>query len=149
MILRGPTDADDADAFEGWLVALLPGFEEIVQHWVELFFGRIPGLVQVVVNLGGVDGADGGFGVGVGGQQDSLGIGVDRQGLLEKIDAGHSGHALVREEEGYDVVAFLELAADVQSGSPGGGADDSVVLTVVSAQVLDYGFEHADVVVDC
>ncbi len=77
VVHRRPAHADDANAFEGWLVALLPGFEQVVQHRVELFFGRIPRLVQVVVDLGGVDGADGGFGVGVGGQQHALGVRID------------------------------------------------------------------------
>ena len=38
--------------------------------------------------------------------------------------------------------------ADVEGGSPGGGADDTVVLTVVPAEVLDHCLQHAGVVVD-
>ena len=110
--------ADDADALVGRLVALLPGFEQVVEDGVELFFGRVPGLVEVVVDLGGVDGADGGFGVGVGGEQDALGLGVDGDGLLEEVDAGHAGHALVGEEEGDGLLALLKLAADVERGLP-------------------------------
>ncbi len=100
------------------------------------------------MNLGGVDGADGSFGVGVGGEEDALGVGIDRQGLLEEVDSGHSGHALVGEEEGDRVLALLKLAADVERGSAGGGADDAVVLAVVAAQVLDHSFQYAGVVVD-
>ncbi len=148
VICRGPARADDADAFKGRLVALLPGFEQVVEHGIELLFGRVPGFVEVVVDLGGVDGADGGFGVGVGGEEDALGVGVDRERLLEEVDAGHSGHALVGEEERDDVLALLELAADVERGCAGGGADDAVVLTVVAAQILDHSFQHAGVVVD-
>ena len=71
-----------------------------------------------------------------------------RERLLQKVDAGHSGHALVGEEESDGVFALVELAADVQRGRPGGGADDAVVLTVVPAQVLDHGLQYAGVVVD-
>ncbi len=148
VVCRGPARADDANALIGGLVALLPGFEQIVEYGVELLFGWVPGLVEVVVDLGGVDGADGGFGVGVGGQEDALGVGVDGEGLLQKVDAGHSGHALVGEEESDGVLALMELAADVQRGRTGGGADDAVVLTVVPAQVLDHGLKYAGVVVD-
>ncbi len=148
VVGRGPAGADDDDSFVGRLIALLPGFQQVVEHGVELLFGRIPGLVEVVVDLGGVDGADRGFGVGVGGEEDALGVGVDGDGLLQEVDAGHAGHALVGEEECDDVLAFLELAADVERGCAGGGADDAVVLTVVPAQILDYSLQYAGVVVD-
>ena len=97
---------------------------------------------------GGVDGADGGFGVGVGGEQDALGLGEDLHGALEEVDAGHAGHALVGEEEGDDVAALFELGGDVEGGLSGGGAEDAVVLAVLAAEVLDDCFEDADVVID-
>jgi len=100
------------------------------------------------VDLGGVDGADGGFGVGVGGEEDALGFGVERHGGLQEVDAGHAGHALVGEEEGDGFLALDELLADVESCAAGGCSDDAVVLAVVAAEVLDDGFEYAGVVVD-
>ncbi len=100
------------------------------------------------MDLGGVDGADGGFGIGVGGEQDALGLGVERHGLLQEVDAGHAGHALVGEEEGDGLLALDELAADIERGHAGGGAEDTVVLAVVAAQVLHHGFQYAGIVVD-
>jgi hypothetical protein len=143
-----PAQADDADALEGGLITLLPGFEQVVEDGVELFFGRIPGLVEVVVNLSGVDSADGGFGVGVGGEQDAFGLGVEGHGLLQEVDAGHAGHALVGEEQGNGLFAVDKLLADVERGLAGGCTQDTIVLTVVAAQVLNHSFEYAGVVVD-
>src|SRR6202012_5289215 len=65
MVCRGPARTDNANAFVRSLVALLPCLEEIVQHGIELLFGWVPGFVEVVVNLRGVDGANRGFRVGV------------------------------------------------------------------------------------
>ncbi len=148
VIGRGPACADDDDPFIGRLVALLPGFEQVVEHGVELLFRRVPGFVEVVVDFGGVNGADRGFGVGVGGQEDAFGVGVDGEGLLQKVDPCHPGHALVGEKESYSVLPIMKLAADVQRGSAGGGADDAVVLTIVPAKVLDHCLQYAGVVVD-
>ncbi len=100
------------------------------------------------MDFGGVNGADGGFGVGVGGEEDALGVGVEGEGLLEEVDSGHSGHALVGEEESDGVFALVKLAADVERGSAGGGTDDAVILTVVPTEVLDYCLQYAGVVVD-
>ena len=143
-----PAHSDDSNSFKRRLVAELPASEQIVQHGIELLFGRIPWFVQVVVNFGRIDGADGSFCVRVGGEENALGVGIDRQGLLEEVDSGHAGHALVREEEGDRVLSHLKLAAYVERSSPGGGADDAVVLAVMAAQVLDHSFQYAGVVVD-
>ena len=148
VVCRGPAGADDPDAFEGGFVALLPGLEQVVQHGIKLLFRRIPGLVEVVVDLCGVDGADGCFGVGVGGQEDAFRVGIDRERLLEKVDSGHPRHALVGEEERDDILALVKLAADIQRGGSGGSADDAVVLTVVPAKILDHSLQYAGVVVD-
>src|SRR5207302_4671666 len=86
--------------------------------------------------------------VGVGGQQDALGLGIDSEGLLEEIDAGHTGHALVGEEEGDGIVAVLELAADIERRTAGRRPDDTVVLAIVTAKILDYSLQDTGVVVD-
>ena len=100
------------------------------------------------MDLGGVDGANGRFGVGVGGEQDTLGLGVDFEGLLEEIDTGHAGHSLVGEKESDCVLAFLQLVADVERGVTGGGADDAIALAIVGTQVLNDRFENARIVVN-
>ncbi len=144
-----PARADELEAVERWYLAVVPGGQQIVEHRVELFLRRIPRLVQVVVDARGVDGANGGFSVGIGSQEHALGVGIERDGLLEELDAGHAGHALVADDERDDVVALLELAADVECGLSGGGAQDAVVLAVLAAQVLHDSLEYADVVVHC
>jgi DNA-binding NarL/FixJ family response regulator len=149
VIQCGPPHSYDPNTFKGGLVALLPGFEQVVQYGIELFFRRIPWLVEVIVNFGGVDGANGGLSVGVGRQQDSFRVRIDGEGLLKKIHASHSRHALVGEEESDDVVAFLQLVADVERGGTRCSANYAIVLAIVTAQILDYSFKHADVVVDC
>jgi hypothetical protein len=52
VILGGPAWADNAQAFKRWLIASLPVFEQVVECGVELLFGRIPRLVEVVVDAG-------------------------------------------------------------------------------------------------
>src|SRR5260370_39018466 len=99
MVQRRPPDTYDPNTLKRRLIALLPGLEQVVQHRVELLLGWVPGLVEVVVNLGGVDGPDRCLGVGVSRQQDTFGVRVDLHGLLEEIDAGHPRPPLVREEE--------------------------------------------------
>jgi hypothetical protein len=143
-----PAQADDADALIGGFVALLPGFEQVIEDGVEFLFGRVPGLVEVVVNLGGVDGADGGFGVRVGGEQDAFGLRIEHHGLLQEVDAGQAGHALVGEEERDGVLSLQQLPADIERRLAGGSAKDAIVLAVVGAQVLHDGFKNAGVVVD-
>ena len=70
------------------------------------------------------------------------------EGLLQKVDAGHSRHPLVGEEEGDGVLPLLELAADIERRRAGGSTHDPVVLSVVAAQVLNHSFQHAGVVID-
>ncbi len=120
--------ADDANAVEGWLVAVAPGTEQVIEHGVKLFLGRIPRLVQVVVNLGGVDGADGRFGVRVGGQQHAFRVRVELHGALQEFDPGHAGHALVGQKKRDHVAAILELLADIERGAARCGAQDAVRL---------------------
>ena len=130
-------------------MSAVPGGEQVVENRVKLLFGGVPGLVEVVVDACGVDGADGGFGVGVGGEQDALGVREHGDGALEEVDAGHAGHALVGKEESDGFFAFEELSAHVERGLTGSGAQDAVLLAILPAQILDDGFEYADVVVDC
>ena len=148
VVGRRPAQADHADAFVRRLVALFPGLEQLIEYGVKLLFGGVPGLVEVVVNLGGVDGPDGGFGIGVRGEEHTLGVREHGHGLLQEVDAGHAGHALVGEEEGNGLLALDQLAADVEGRGAQGGAQDAIALAVVAAQILHHSFEYAGVVVD-
>ena len=69
------------------LIAGLPVFQQVGQHRVQLLFRRVPGLVQVVVDAGRVDGPDGRFGVGIGGQQHPPRVGINFPRPLQKLDA--------------------------------------------------------------
>src|SRR5437764_756105 len=60
-----PLVADHPDTLERWSVIRQPIAEQVGQHRVEVFFGWVPGLDQVVVNLRRVDGAYGRVAVGI------------------------------------------------------------------------------------
>ena len=140
--------ADDAQAFEWRAEASLPVVEEVGDDGVELLLGRVPGLVQVVVDAGRVDGANGGFRVGIRGEKDTARIGIDRARALEHLDAAHSGHALVADDQSDRLIAGLELGQRVERGRAAGGAHDAIGGPILAAQVLDHGFQHAYVVVN-
>jgi hypothetical protein len=149
VIAEHPAVADDAETFEMRLVSGFPIFEKIIEDGIKLLFGRVPRLVEVVVNAGGVDGPDGGLGIGVGGKQDAAGVRVNGAGTLKKLDSGHTRHALVADDEGDRLVAFAELVEGVEGGLAAGGAQNTVVGSVFAAQVLDHRFKDTDIVVDC
>jgi len=69
--------AQHAHAFKGRSIVGGPVFQKVVQNGVKMLLGRVPGLQQVVIELHFVEGADGGFGVGVGGEQHPFGFRVN------------------------------------------------------------------------
>ena len=87
------------------------------------------------MHVGLVDGRNGGVRVGVGGEKDATGLGVEVAGLLEELDAGHSGHPLIGEQQPDLLVPELQLLEGVQGGRAGLGPADAVVLAVLLAQV--------------
>lgn len=91
-------------AFEG-------GFQE----------GDVPGFGDVFVDGAGVDGVDGGFQVGEGGDEDADDLGAEAAGLFEQLDALFAGHALVGDEDtDFLLMVFEDL---VGLGGVGGGED--------------------------
>ena len=82
VVVERPAVPDDAQAFKGRPVTCLPVLEKIVEDGVELLLRRIPGLVEVVVNASGIDGADGRLSVCVGGEEDAAGLGIEIAGPL-------------------------------------------------------------------
>ena len=120
VVVERPAVADDAQALKGRPVTCLPVLEQVVEDGVELLLRRVPGLVEVVVDAGGVDGADGRFGVGVGGEQDAPRLGIEIAGPLQQLDAGHARHALVAEEQRHRLLAGLQLGQGVQCGLAAG-----------------------------
>ena len=122
--------------------------KEIVERRKELFLRRIPRLHQVVVNFGFVDGIDSGVGVGVGGQQGTLGLGMNIHGLGEETYAIHVRHALIGKKQGDRIVSSFEFAQGAEAGAAGVGAHDAVFLRVVAAQVAFDGAEHFGIIIN-
>ena len=145
---RGPSAAQEAQPLERRSVAGGPVGEQVVEDRVELLVGRIPGLEEVLVEADLVDRADGDVGVGVGGQQDALRLGLERDRLGEELGAGHRRHALVDEEERHRIAALGQLAHDLERIGPGAGTDDPVVVGIARAQVTLDGPQDGRVVVD-
>ena len=116
--LRRPSVADDANSIERRTERRLPVVQQIVHHPIQPFFGRIPWLHQVVVDLCRVDRANSGIRVCIGGQQGALGIGEEQQRCFEEFDTGHPGHPLVHQEQSQRVIANLELLDRFQRSPP-------------------------------
>ena len=80
-----------------------------MQRGVEQLLGRVPGLHQVVVEAGGIDGADGGLGIGVGGEQHPFSIREKLAGVSQQLHALHFGHALVGQHQRQRLFAAAQL----------------------------------------
>ena len=87
-----------------------------------------------------VDGADGGFGIGIGGEQHPFCFGKNDLGLLQKIYAQHLGHALVGQKQSYRFALLFEFGQTGQRIPGRIGADDAVIVFEFIAQVA---FERA------
>ena len=145
--LARPAVAHHADAVLAARIGLPVG-QEVVEHRVELLLGRVPGLHQVVVERHPVDGVDRRLGVGVGGQQDPLGVGHDLERPLQELDAGHPRHALVGHQQGDRLVAQVHLGEQLEALGPRLGAQHAEALAVAPAQVALDRPRDARVVVD-
>ncbi len=148
MIAGAPARRDQLDPVVRRLESQIPGLQEIVEDRIQLLLGWIPGLVQVIVNAGGVDGANRSFRVGIGRKQDALGLREQRNRRFQEVYARHTRHALVGKNQGNHVLALFQLPADIQCRLARCGAHNTVFLTVVAAQILNHSFQYADVVVD-
>jgi hypothetical protein len=62
------------------------------------------------MDFGVVDGADGRIGVGVGRQQDALGVGEELHRLPQELHASHLRHPLIDQKEGHGISPALESA---------------------------------------
>ena len=147
VVLQRPAVPDHAQPLEGRPVAGLPVIQQVGQDRVELLFRRVPGLVQVVVDARGIDGPDGCFGVGVGGQQHPPRIGIECARALQKVHAGHARHALIAQQQRHRLLAGLQLRQRIQGRLAAGRPHHSVDRPVLPAQVLYHRFQHAYVVI--
>ena len=64
-----------------------------------MLFGRMPRLEQIVMELHIIDGLDGSFRIRVGGEQYAFGIGVKLDGLKQRFDPVHLGHAMIHQQQ--------------------------------------------------
>ena len=95
-----------------------------------------------------VDRLDRDVGVGVGGQQDAAGIGLQLDGLRQELDPGHLRHPLVDHEERHGAAAQGQLANRLQRVVARIGRHDPVLVPVARAQVALDGAQHGQIVID-
>src|ERR1700679_70021 len=131
--------ANDAEAFKAWAVAGLPVIEEIGENRVELLFGWIPGLGEVVMNARGIDGLDGGLCIGISREENATGVGVNDAGPFQELDAGHAGHTLIADDEGDGLLFGFDLRESIERGLAAGRAHDAILVAVLPAGVPSKG----------
>jgi hypothetical protein len=101
-----------------------------------------------VVEVDDVDRLDGGVGVRVRGEQGPPRVREQVHRLLEELEPGHVGHAMVRQHHGHEVTAQLELPQRLQRLRTGLRPHHPVGLAVLAAEVPGDGARHAGIVVD-
>jgi hypothetical protein len=143
----GPAVAHDLETGIAGPEPGLPVLEQVVEHRVEALLGRIPGLEQVVVHLGAVDGGDRRVRFSVGREQHPLRGREALTGLGEQRHPVHLGHALVGQDEGEGLVPRLQLFEDPQTGRARLGTQDPVVLAVTLTQIARHRAQHVGIVV--
>ncbi len=148
MVGRRPPHPDHPHSLERRLIPLFPSLHQVVEHRVKLLLRRIPWLIEVIVNLGRVDRADRRLGIRIGRQQNPLCLWKQHHRLLQQLHTVHTGHPLVGEEKRNRVAALLQLPADIERRQAGSCPKNTVVLPVLTPQVLHDSLKYADVVVD-
>ena len=103
----GPARAEHADALVRGTKRRTPVVKQVIERGIEFFFGRIPGLHEVVVDASVVDGINRSAGIGVGREQGALGEWMKFHSFGQEADAVHLRHALVGQKESNGIVAGL------------------------------------------
>jgi hypothetical protein len=80
-----------------------------------------------MIDSGFVNGGDGGFRVGVSGQQNAFCFRVNFDRLLQKFDARHSRHSLVNQKKRDRIVSDFQFADNIERRLPGIGAQNAVI----------------------
>jgi hypothetical protein len=144
---RGPAVPDQLCFLDGLAVLALPGLQQLVDDRVELLFWRVPRLEQVVVEVHDVDRVDRGVRVRVRGEQHPAGERVDVHRPLKELDAGETGHPVVRQQDGDLITAQLHLPQGVQCLLTGLRPDDPVRFAVPPAQVAGNSTRHTGIII--
>ena len=114
----GPPVPDDADVVRVFGVGVAPVREQVVDDRVEPVLGRVPRLEEVVVEPDVVDRRDRDVGVGVGREQQQLGVRHVDAHPREQLDAGHPRHPLVGRDERERLAAQDEPGHESSASAP-------------------------------
>ena len=126
----------------------MPIIEQLVQLGIQVFGGRIPRLHKKVIEVGLVDGADRGVGVGIGGEQCPFGVGVYLPCFLQESHTVHARHALIRQEKSDSIIANFQSLEQVQRPFGGVAADHAVGSAVLRSQITLDRAQHIGIVVN-
>src|SRR6266852_3192049 len=102
-----------------------------------------------MIEFDDIDRADGRFGIGVGGQQDTPHIGELTNRSGQEFDARHPWHAVIREEERYRFGALREPPEDVERAWARVGGHHPIAVAVLLSKIAFDRPQHVGVVVDC
>src|SRR5437867_10790435 len=103
-----PASAENSNTFKRRPERRHPILQKVIEHGVKVFLRWVPRLQQVVMDSGVVDGANRRIGVGVGREQDALGVWEKFHRLSEEFDASHLRHPLICQKQPYRIVSPLE-----------------------------------------
>ena len=130
------------------MVGSLPVVQQIVQLRIEVVGGRVPGLHEKIIDIGLIDGADGGVRVGVGSEQGPLGFRINVLRFLQEGDAVHARHALIGQKQCHAVAADLELLEQVERALGRIASNDAIFSAVMRAKIALNRPQHVRVVID-
>ena len=143
-----PSVTDDAQTARVVRVRLSPVAQQVVEDGVEPLLRRMPRFEQVVVQPDVVDGPDGHIRVGVGREQDELGLWGEYQRLCEELHAGHARHPLIGRDQRDLPVPQRELLQHRQRFGARHGADDLELGAVLTPQIASDRLRDRRIVVD-
>src|SRR5262249_32464060 len=118
-----------------WKRTGLPIGQEGIERRVEVLFGRLTGLYQIVIDPGRLDGADRRVVFRICRKQDALGIGEERDRLIEEFDPVHLRHPPVGQKKRHRLAVILQLPQLLERLPPGSRAEDAVSLPVLTFEV--------------
>ena len=100
------------------------------------------------MNLGLIDGLDGGVSISVGSQKHAPGVGVEIHGPANELNACHLGHALVNQQQTDGAIPPLESLQSLERSRSRVSTDNPVAFGIPSPQVAVHRTQHLRVIVD-
>jgi hypothetical protein len=139
--------AQNAHAVERRTVIGLPVFEQVVEDWIEVLFGRIPRFEEIMMNARLINGLNGGVRVGVCSEQNAFRFRINVDGPADEIHAAHFRHALIGEKKSHGIMAAFQRFQRADRCGARIGSHDPVAVRVALAQVAFDGAEHFRIIV--